>query len=71
MKKATERPAIQLHPIGIIHTPFTEVRNMTIQPIAAEVVKGTIELFPEYAEGLDDLEGFSHITLLYHFHRIR
>ena len=61
---------IIINPIGIIRTPHTDVKNMPIQPIAAEGVKGKIELLPEYAGGLKDIEGFSHITLLYHFHRI-
>ncbi|MEA4917512.1 tRNA (N6-threonylcarbamoyladenosine(37)-N6)-methyltransferase TrmO [Proteiniphilum sp.] len=61
---------INLYPIGIIHTPHADVKNMPIQPVAAEGVRGWIELFPEYAEGLKDLEGFSHITLLYRFHKI-
>ncbi len=61
---------IIINPIGIIRTPHTDVKNMPIQPIAAEGVKGEIELLPEYTDGLKDIEGFSHITLLYHFHRI-
>jgi tRNA-Thr(GGU) m(6)t(6)A37 methyltransferase TsaA len=61
---------IILNPIGIIHTPFTEINNMPIQPLAAAGVKGYIELYPEYLDGLKDIEGFSHITLLYHFHKI-
>jgi tRNA (adenine37-N6)-methyltransferase len=61
---------IIINPMGVIRTPHTDIMNMPIQPIAAEGVKGTIELLPEYAEGLSDLEGFSHITLLYHFHKI-
>ena len=61
---------IIINPIGMIHTPFHEVENMPIQPIAAEGVKGYIELLPEYVPGLKDIEGFSHITLLYHFHKI-
>ncbi len=60
---------IVIHPIGTIRTPHTDIRNMPIQPIAAEGIKGYIELLPEYAEGLSDLEGFSHITLIYHFHK--
>jgi tRNA-Thr(GGU) m(6)t(6)A37 methyltransferase TsaA len=44
---------------------------MPIQPIAAKDIRGHIELYPEYEEGLTDLEGFSHITLLYHFHKIQ
>jgi tRNA-Thr(GGU) m(6)t(6)A37 methyltransferase TsaA len=43
---------------------------LPIQPIAADGIKGYIELLPEYTNGLKDLEGFSHITLLYHFHKI-
>jgi tRNA (adenine37-N6)-methyltransferase len=61
---------ILIHPIGVIHTPHTDVKNMPIQPIAAEGIKGYIELLPEYVAGLQDLEGFSHITLLYRFHKI-
>jgi len=61
---------IIIHPIGIIHTPHTDVKNMPIQPIAAEGIKGYIEILPQYIAGLKDIEGFSHLTLLYHFHKI-
>jgi tRNA-Thr(GGU) m(6)t(6)A37 methyltransferase TsaA len=62
---------IQYHPIGIIRTPFTEIGGMPIQPSGATGVHGTIELYPQYVEGLVDLDGFSHIILLYHFHRVK
>jgi tRNA (adenine37-N6)-methyltransferase len=62
--------ALTIHPIGIIRTPHTDVRNMPIQPIAAEGIQGYIELLPEFVPGLKDLKGFSHITLLYKFHKI-
>ena len=42
---------------------------MPIQPAGASGTQGTVELFPDYLEGLKDLEGFSYIILLYHFHR--
>lgn len=42
---------------------------MPIQPAGASGIRGRVELFPEYVEGLQDIEGFSHIILLYHFHR--
>jgi tRNA-Thr(GGU) m(6)t(6)A37 methyltransferase TsaA len=61
---------ITINPIGIIHTPFDDINDMPIQPLAAKGIKGHIELLPEYLEGLTDLEGFSHITLLYYFHKI-
>lgn len=60
---------IELKPIGIIHTPFSRPEGMPIQPKGAAGISGTIELFEEYHEGLKDLDGFSHIILLYHFHR--
>lgn len=60
---------IELKPIGIIHTLFTKPEGMPIQPSGAAGICGTIDLFDEYHAGLKDLEGFSHIILLYHFHR--
>lgn len=56
-------------PIGIVHSPFKEPKNVPIQA-AASKTKGTIELFPQYAEGLQDLEGFSHIILLCHLNLV-
>jgi len=61
---------IIIKPIGVIHTPHTVVKDMPIQPIAAEGIKGYIELLPEFLAGLKDIEGFSHLTLFYHFHKI-
>jgi len=57
-------------PIGTIHTPFEDIQNMPIQPAAARRVQGTVDLFDEFAAGLQDLDGFSHVILLYHFHRV-
>jgi len=54
--------------IGTIHSPFKNIKGMPIQSAGAKCVKGTIELYPRYAAGLKDLEGFSCIILLYHFH---
>ena len=54
-------------PIGIVHSEFKEKINVPIQSIFSNK-KGIIEIFPEFVEGLDDLDGFSHIFLLYHFH---
>jgi len=62
---------IKFKPIGIIHSPFKETQGVPIQPKAGKDVKGTVEVFPQYAQGLSDLEGFSHIVLIYHFHLSR
>ncbi|MEA2075472.1 MAG: tRNA (N6-threonylcarbamoyladenosine(37)-N6)-methyltransferase TrmO [Euryarchaeota archaeon] len=56
-------------PIGIIHTEFRDKKDTPIQGIFARDAKGEVEVFSEYAVGLKDLEGFSHVILLYHFHR--
>lgn len=67
----TEHTSMQLtyRAIGTIHSPFTQVEGMPIQPSGATGVRGTLDVLPEYTPGLKDLSGFSHIILLYHFHR--
>jgi len=60
---------IEFTPIGIIHSPFMEPEGMPIQPAGAAGIKGTVEVFEDFYPGLKDLDGFSHIILLYHFHR--
>ena len=56
-------------PIGVINSPFDEPVNMPIQSAAAAGISGTIEIYDEFVPGLKDIEGFSHIILLYAFHR--
>ncbi len=60
---------IKLRPIGIIRTPYKEPKGIPIQGKFEKNVTGRIELFPEYQEGLKDVEGFSHLILLYYFDR--
>jgi len=62
---------IQFHSIGMVHSPFTELKDMPIQPSGASGVEGTLIIHPEYTKGLCDLAGFSHIYLLYFFHRVK
>jgi tRNA-Thr(GGU) m(6)t(6)A37 methyltransferase TsaA len=59
---------ICFRPIGTIHSPFHTVRGVPIQAAAAMGVRGSLEIYEACAEGLKDLEGFSHLILLYHFH---
>jgi tRNA-Thr(GGU) m(6)t(6)A37 methyltransferase TsaA len=58
-----------LRPIGVIHSPFSTKESCPIQGRYAEDAKGTVEVFSAYAEGLQDIETFSHIYLLYQFDR--
>ena len=62
---------ITIKPIGVVHSPFTERDGTPIQPGGAKNIKGEIEIFAEYVEGLEDLKGFSHIILVYHFHKLK
>jgi tRNA-Thr(GGU) m(6)t(6)A37 methyltransferase TsaA len=55
-------------PIGFIHSPFTTKEETPIQP-SRSGASGRVELLPEYEPGLQDLDGFSHVILLYAFHR--
>ncbi len=56
-------------PIGVIHTPYGEPGETPIQGRRRPEGRGEVEVFEEYAAGLQDLDGFSHIILLYYFHR--
>ncbi|MBN1266695.1 MAG: tRNA (N6-threonylcarbamoyladenosine(37)-N6)-methyltransferase TrmO [Anaerolineales bacterium] len=60
---------IRYTPIGLIHSPFSEPVGVPIQPTAAAGLRGSVEIFPAFVPGLQDLEGFSHIVLLFHLHR--
>ena len=64
---------IQYVPIGVVHSPFAEPTGTPIQSAAASAVgvEAQVEIFPSFREGLRDLEGFSHLILLYHMHRIQ
>ncbi len=59
---------IKFKPIGIIHSTYKKPKGTPIQPTGAKDIEGTIELFPEYIDGLKDIEGFSHIIIIYYFH---
>jgi tRNA-Thr(GGU) m(6)t(6)A37 methyltransferase TsaA len=55
-----------MRPIGVIHSPFTDISQMPIQASTSDAV-GQVAVFPEFADGLKDLAGFSHLHLLYVF----
>lgn len=59
---------IQYTSIGIIKSPFRKKTGMPIQTTGAIGVKGEIEIYPDFEGGLKDLDGFSHIILIYHLH---
>lgn len=60
----------RFQPIGVIYSPFDSPGGMPVQSAAAEGYKGKIEINEEFTGGLQDLQGFSHIILLYEFHKL-
>jgi tRNA (adenine37-N6)-methyltransferase len=60
---------ISVVPIGVVHSEHVKAEETPIQPCFARGCKGEVEIFPEYAEGLKDVEGFSHLFLIYSLHQ--
>lgn len=60
---------IEYRPIGVIRTPFEDTAGMPRNPAQAGGTAGRVEVDTAYADGLKDLDGFSHVILLFHFHR--
>jgi tRNA (adenine37-N6)-methyltransferase len=63
--------AIVCNPIGIIYSPYGSPEGTPIQPVFSKGAKCRVEIFPDYRTGLADLEGFSHIHLIYFMHRVK
>ena len=60
---------INYNPIGYVHSPIKTVEDSPIQSVGADNITGFIELDYSLIDGLKDLDGFSHIIVLYHFHK--
>jgi len=56
-----------MRPSGVIRSPFTEKEKTPIQASRSQAI-GQVEIYPEFADGLKDIEALSHIYLLYVFH---
>ena len=61
--------SMEIQPIGVIRTPFTSTAGMPRSTSQAAGIKGTVEVFQAYRAGLKDLDGFSHVILVWHFDR--
>jgi len=59
---------IRYRPIGVVHSPLRGEDHVPPRPVKARGTEAIVEVYPEYADGLTDLEGFSHIVLLCHLH---
>jgi len=60
---------IEYNSIGFVHSPFKNLNNIPNQPSKAKGIEGVVEVYPDFQKGLKDLDGFSHIILLCHFHK--
>ena len=69
MNSEANNTTITLAGIGIIRSPFKEAAGIPIQPVFADGAEGTVEVFPQYADGLNDLEGFERVWLIYWLHK--
>lgn len=63
------RSTIEYRPIGTVRTEHLDASKTPVQPVYARGLAGRVEVFPEFADGLGDIEGFSHLYLLYHLDR--
>jgi len=59
---------IRYRPIGVVHSPLRGEDHVLPRPVKARGIEAVVEGYPQYADGLTDLEGFSHIVLLCHLH---
>jgi len=62
---------ISVRPVGVARTPYRSPDEAPIQGRFRPEVQGEIEVFEEFAAALADVDGFSHLTLLYYFHEAR
>lgn len=67
------RALVRFRPVGIVHSPYKEPADLPppafAPPRFLQSIRGTIEIFEEFAEATEDLEGYSHLVILFHFHR--
>lgn len=56
--------------IGVVRSPFADPVGMPIQPIGAAGTTAELEVYPDFEAGLNDIEGFSHLILIYYLHRV-
>jgi len=61
---------IQYYPVGRIVSPFKDTVGVPRQAAGARDVGAKIEVFEEFTAGLRDLDGFSHIVVVFHFHMV-
>lgn len=59
----------EVRPIGVIRSPYRNTADIPKGLGAKHEAEGTLEILPEFAPGLKDIEGFSHLFVLWEFDR--
>ena len=62
--------ALSLHPIGYVRSPYNEPTDVPRGPGTKHVAEGVLEIKAEYEQGLQDVEGFSHLFVVWVFHKV-
>jgi len=62
---------MQMTQIATIKSPYCDLKNMPVQPKGAQDIYANIEFKTEFVDGLKDLDGFSHVYLIYYFHKVK
>jgi len=63
-----ESTIIEMRPIGFVRSPYTDTTQIPKGCGATHLAEGVLEILPEYEEGLTDIEGFSHLFVIWVFH---
>ena len=66
---SNDGPTIEMRPIGVVRSPHRETSDVPKGPGAKHGAEGTLELRPDLEDGLRDIEGFSHLFVLWVFDR--
>lgn len=66
----TSETTYSLRPIGFVSSPYTDVDQVPKGLGASHSAEGTLEILPEYEQGLTDIEGFSHLFVIWVFNRV-
>ena len=62
---------MQMTQIATIKSPYSDLKDMPVQPKGAQDIYANIEFKTEFVDGLKDLDGFSHVYLIYYFHKVK
>jgi tRNA-Thr(GGU) m(6)t(6)A37 methyltransferase TsaA len=69
LQPLTFNPMPELHPIGFVRSPYSETKQIPKGCGTKHEAEGSLEILPEFEQGLTDIEGFSHLFVIWVFHK--